>query len=53
MLVFNNVFAGIQGVLFWSFIGISLAGHKYYQQQQQQQYQRIAAHRESLQLNHK
>lgn len=53
MLVFNNVFAGIQGVLFWSFIGISLAGHKYYQQQQQQQYQGIAAHRESLQLNNK
>jgi hypothetical protein len=31
MLVFNNVFVGIQGIMFWSFIGISLAGHKYYQ----------------------
>ncbi len=46
MLIFNNVFAGIQGVIFWSFIGISLAGHKYYYQQQ-----RTASHREFLQLN--
>jgi hypothetical protein len=31
MSLLNNLFAGIQGMLFWSFIGISLAGHKYYQ----------------------
>ena len=32
MLIFNNVFAGVQGIFFWSFIGVSLAGQRYYQQ---------------------
>ena len=33
MLVLNNVFTGVQGVILWSFLGISAAGHKYYQYQ--------------------
>lgn len=30
MLIFNNIFTGVQGIFFWSFIGISLAGNRYY-----------------------
>lgn len=33
MLVLNNVFTGAQGVILWSFLGIVVAGHKYYQHQ--------------------
>ncbi len=31
MLVLNNVFTGVQGIILWSFLGITMAGHKYYQ----------------------
>jgi hypothetical protein len=33
MLVLNNVFTGSQGVILWSFLGIAVAGNKYYQHQ--------------------
>ncbi len=33
LLILNNVVSEIQGLIFWSFLGIAMAGNKYYQHQ--------------------